>query len=70
MKKISLLLLAYFAINFCANSQQPIYLKTATVVNSEPSLNPTNNAVKFANSLFEGRYYLCVQFNVIPTIEQ
>ncbi|MFY8091096.1 MAG: S8 family serine peptidase [Chitinophagaceae bacterium] len=70
MKKISLLLLAYFAINFCANSQQPIYLKTATVFNSEPSLNPTNNAVKFASSLFEGRYYLCVQFNVIPTLEQ
>lgn len=69
MKKCLFLVLCFFS-SFYLNAQQPILLKTGQILNAQPSLSPSNSPAKFANALFENRYYLCVQFNQMLTKEQ
>ncbi|MFY8127588.1 MAG: S8 family serine peptidase [Chitinophagaceae bacterium] len=69
MKK-NLLLLLLVLSSFLANSQKPILLKTGTITNVQTTTNLSTNPTIFKNALFENRYYLCVQFNVMPTTEQ
>lgn len=68
MKKNLLLLLVLSS--FLANSQKPILLKTGTITNVQTTTNLSTNPTIFKNALFENRYYLCVQFNIMPTTEQ
>jgi hypothetical protein len=70
MKKYTFSFLVVLLINFQLLAQQPIFLKTGTVINTQPTVNPSNNKAKFENALFENRYYLCLQFTVVPTQEQ
>lgn len=69
MKK-NLLLLLLVLSSFLANSQKPILLKTGTITNVQTTTNLSTNPTIFKNALFENRYYLCVQFNIMPTSEQ
>lgn len=51
------------------NAQSIVYLRSGNIVNTSPEKNPQNDAAYFADNIFEGRYYLWLQFSQFPTDE-
>jgi hypothetical protein len=60
-------LLAFLCSFFAANCQVTVNLKTGNWVNTSPEKNPSNNPTDFADCIFDGRYFLWLQFNNLPT---
>ncbi len=68
MKIIASLLLIFIGVNY-ANSQVTVYLKSGNFVNNNPEKNPTNDAANFADYIYDGNYFLWLQFSELPTEE-
>lgn len=66
MKKI-LLLLAFIAYKSVSYSQVIVHLRTGDFVNTAPALTPASNPEQFSDALYNGKYYLWLQFNQLPT---
>jgi hypothetical protein len=66
MKKAFILLLS-FCIFINADCQVTINLKTGNWLNTSPEKNPNNNPIDFADCIFDGQYFLWLQFNDLPT---
>ncbi len=65
--KTTLVLFLSFCIFICADCQVTVNLKTGNWVNTSPEKNPNNNPIDFADCIFDGQYFLWLQFNDLPT---
>jgi len=62
-------LFSFLIAIFCfasSNSQVVIHLKSGNFTNNFPEKNPSNTPTEFADCIFNGRYYLWLQFNELP----
>ncbi len=65
--KTNFILLLSFCIFISADCQVTVNLKTGNWVNTSPEKNPNNSPIDFADCIFNGRYFLWLQFNDLPT---
>lgn len=68
MRKVFILSLLFVA--GASFAQTTVYLRTGNFVNTTPQKNPSTNPDEFANYIYNGKHYLWLQFNQLPTEQQ
>ena len=70
MLKTLLVTISFVFLSFSGFSQITVQLTTGNYKNDEPTKNPSTHPNEFAGCLYEGYYFLWLQFNRLPTEEQ
>jgi hypothetical protein len=70
MKTVGSLCLAIIFCIVSANGQVKVHLRSGEFVNNTPEKNPNTNPAEFVENMFDGRYFLWLQFNQLPNQEK
>ena len=68
MKLFATLIFSFFSYTFL-QSQIVVELRSGKFVNKTPEINPSNNAANFNDCIYDGKYFLWLQFNQLPIEE-
>jgi hypothetical protein len=60
-------LVAFLFVSVLSIAQPTLYLKTGNIKNTDAEKNPTNSPNFFNDNIYNGHYYLWLQFKQVPT---
>lgn len=66
MKQILFSFLLCLGLVQITNGQVKVLLRTGEFINTSPEKNPNNHAADFADCIYDGKYFLWLQFNQLP----